>query len=255
MDWGVGDYELTADELMPFSEIVVAEAAPQPGERVLDLGCGTGNVSALAARAGAQAVGIDPATRLVEVARERVPEAEFVVGGAEDLPFDDASFDCVLSIFAVIFAPDVERAMAEVVRVMKPEGRAFITSWVPKGTIDAGIGTVRRALAELSPEPPRKPFPWGDPDEVRALAERHGAHAEIRTERMSWVVPSADLWIDRFLERHPMGIPMAQELDEAGRLDDVRASAIESMRDGGEQADGGLKLSTEALVTRLSRAA
>ena len=255
MDWGVGDYELTADELMPFAEIVVAEAAPEPGERVLDLGCGTGNAAALAVETGAQVIGIDPAQRLVGVARERVPDADFVIGGAEDLPFDDASFDCVVSIFAVIFATDVERAMAELVRVMKPDARAFITSWVPKGPIDAGIGTVARAFTELGHAPPRKRFPWGDPDEVRALAGRHGAHADIRVEAFRYVVPSAEVWIDRFLQRHPMGIPMTKALDEAGHLDEVRALATERMRENGEQVDGGLKLSTEALVTRLSRAA
>jgi SAM-dependent methyltransferase len=256
MDWGVGDYELTADELMPYAEVVVAAAAIQPGERVLDLGCGTGNAAAVAVAAGAEVVGIDPAERLIDVARERVPDAEFLVGSAEDLPFADESFDCVVSIFAVIFAPDADRAVAEVVRVMKPDGRAFITSWVPAGPIDAGIGTLGRAVAELSPDPPRRSSQmWGKADEVRALAERHGAHADIRVEPSSFVVPSADVWIDRFLRRHPMGIPMAAALEKAGRLDDTRALAIERMRDNGEQVDGGLKLSTQALVTQLSRAA
>src|SRR4051812_22967201 len=100
MDWGVGQYEVTADELLPFSRAVIAEADLQPGERLLDVGCGTGNAAAVAAESGADVAGVDPAPRLVEVARERVPSGEFVVAGAEALPFDDATFDCVVSIFA-----------------------------------------------------------------------------------------------------------------------------------------------------------
>ena len=255
MDWSVGEYEVTAEELLPFAEAVVAEAALEPGERVLDLGCGTGNAASVATRSGADVVGADPAQRLVAVARERVPDAEFVVAGAEDLPFEDASFDCVVSIFGVIFAPDPERAIGELVRVLKPDGRALITSWVPVGPIDAGIGTFLRATGELSAEPPRKRFPWGDAGEVRALAERHGAHADIRVESGRFVITSPEDWIENFVTRHPLGIPLAAALDRAGRLDDVRARAVARMREGGEATDGGFALPTSALVTRLTRTA
>jgi SAM-dependent methyltransferase len=253
MDWGVGEYEVTAKELEPFAERVVAEAAVQPGERVLDLGCGTGNAAALAAATGAQVVGADPAGRLVEVARGRVPEAQFVVAGAEDLPFEDASFDCLISIFAVIFAPDAEASMAEIVRVLKPTGRALITSWVPTGPIDAGLGTFRRAVGELSPEPPGKRMAWGDPDAVRALVERHGGHADVRVVEHRFIIDSPEQWIESFVERHPLGIPMAAALDKAGRLDEVRATAVERLRQGSEPAEGGRALPTSALVTRITR--
>jgi SAM-dependent methyltransferase len=252
MDWGVGEYELTATELLPFADLVVAEAAPRPGDRVLDLGCGTGNVSAVAVATGAEVVGIDPSERLVGVARERVPDAELLVGSAEDLPFEDASFDVVISLFAVIFTPDPERAMAEIVRVLKPGGRALITSWVPAGPIDAGIGTFVRAAAALSPKPPAKRFAWGDADEVRALAERHGAQADVRVESRTNVIDSPDEWIGRFAERHPMGIPMAAALEQAGQLDEVRARAAERMREGAEQTDEGLAMTTSALITTLT---
>jgi SAM-dependent methyltransferase len=253
MDWGVGQYEVTADELMPFSRAVVAEAALQPGEKVLDVGCGTGNAAAVAAQAGADVAGVDPSPRLVEVARERVPDGEFVVAGAEALPFDDATFDCAFSIFALIFAPDPEQGMDEIVRVLKPGGRAFVTSWVRTGPIDAGVGTFVRAATALSGDSPRGRFPWGDADEVRALVERHGGRPDVRVETHRYVVPSAQAWVDRFVERHPMGIPMAQALERAGRLDEVRAEAVQRLHDGGDEVDGGLELETSALVTRITR--
>src|SRR4051794_10485019 len=113
MDWGQGRYERAAADLEPVAERVVALAGLAPGERVLDLGCGTGNVALLMARAGATVTGVDPSERLVSVARERVPDAGFVIGSAEALPFDDAAFDVVISVFGVVFAADAERALAE----------------------------------------------------------------------------------------------------------------------------------------------
>ena len=107
-DWGIGRYERFAPDLEPAAEHVVELAGLHPGERVLDLGCGTGNAALLAARAGAAVTGIDPASRLLEIARERLAadglDGSFVVGDAQALPFRDGEFDAVLSVFGVIFA-------------------------------------------------------------------------------------------------------------------------------------------------------
>src|SRR5882762_8792091 len=103
-DWGQGEYEHTAEELWPAAERVVTDAGIAEDERVLDLGCGTGNVALLAARAGAEVTAVDPAARLLSVARERLAEedldADFVQASAGELPFPDESFDAVLSVFA-----------------------------------------------------------------------------------------------------------------------------------------------------------
>ena len=125
-DWGIGRYERFAPDLEPAAEHVVELAGLHPGERVLDLGCGTGNAALLAARAGAAVTGIDPASRLLEIARERLAadglDGSFVVGDAQALPFRDGEFDAVLSVFGVIFAVDAERALSEAIRVLKPDG-------------------------------------------------------------------------------------------------------------------------------------
>ena len=237
MDWGVGRYEDTAVELEPVAELVVSRAGISRGERVLDLGCGTGNVAAAAAAAGAEVVGVDPAARLLEVARERVPGMEFVQGTAEAIPLPEDAFDAVVSVFGVIFTPEPEAAGAEIARVLKPGGRALLTTWVPAGAVHEAFGAIGRALAEISGEEPRKPFGWGEPQVVRDLFARHGAQVEIAEERITFTAPSAEAWIEEGERSHPMMIPAKAALTEAGRYDDLRAAAIEALevhRDPGD---------------------
>src|SRR6185312_510552 len=92
-DWGVGRYEETAARLEPAARTVVEHAAPRAGDRVADVGCGTGNAALLAAARGARVTGVDPAARLLQVARERASaeelEADFVEGDGASLPLGD----------------------------------------------------------------------------------------------------------------------------------------------------------------------
>src|SRR5690242_13344172 len=100
IDWGHGHYERTAAQLVPAARDAVEHAAPRPGEHVVDVGCGTGNAALLAAERGARVTGVDPAERLLEVARaaaaERGLQATFAQGDAAHLPVDDGSADVVL---------------------------------------------------------------------------------------------------------------------------------------------------------------
>ena len=149
-DWGIGRYERFAPDLEPAAEHVVELAELHPGECVLDLGCGTGNAALLAARAGAAVTGIDPASRLLEIARERLAadglDGSFVVGDAQALPFRDGEFDAVLSVFGVIFAVDAERALSEAIRVLKPTGRMLISVWLPGGGVDPMTEVLVKAI-------------------------------------------------------------------------------------------------------------
>jgi ubiquinone/menaquinone biosynthesis C-methylase UbiE len=178
VDWGKGRYERTAAELEPVAEAVIAAAAASAGERVLDVACGTGNAALLAAARGCDAVGVDASERLVAVARQRAADAgllaEFLVGDALELPVADASCDAVVSVFGVIFAADPARAIGEIARVLRGDGRAYISAWVPSGPIDAMVTVVGRAIGQATGAPPRKRFAWSSTDAVRALAEPHG---------------------------------------------------------------------------------
>src|SRR4051812_28296253 len=101
--WGLGDYPAMAERLMPAAREAVALAEIVPGERVLDVACGTGNGAKAAVELGAEVVGVDIEPELLAVARAAVPEGEFLEGDALALPVEDATFDVVISIFGVIY--------------------------------------------------------------------------------------------------------------------------------------------------------
>jgi ubiquinone/menaquinone biosynthesis C-methylase UbiE len=153
VDWGLGKYEHTAAQLLPAARVVVERAAPVEGELVVDVGCGTGNAALLAAGRGARVLGVDPASRLLEVAREQAAaqglEVTFAAGEAGSLPVEDGAVDVVLSVFGVIFASDVSAAAAEIARVSAPAGRILLSAWVPEGAIHedaAALGGALRAV-------------------------------------------------------------------------------------------------------------
>src|SRR5687767_4007226 len=137
--WAAGDYSLIA-ELVEEAGTACAEAAEiQKGQDVLDVATGTGNAALVAAAKGAKVTGLDLTPELFDRARERAKEAgvevEWVEGDAEDLPFEDASFDRVLSAIGVQFAPRHQVAAEELVRVCKPGGLIVLVNWTSDGKI------------------------------------------------------------------------------------------------------------------------
>jgi ubiquinone/menaquinone biosynthesis C-methylase UbiE len=212
MDWSDGEYEHTARELAPMAARVIASLGPLAGKRVLDVGCGTGNAALEAARRGAEVVAIDPAPRLVEVARRRA-EAEGLrldarVGDAAHLPAEDGSVFAVTSVFAVIFAPDADAAVREILRVLRDDGCAVVTSWTTEGAIADVSVMIRAAMAPADAAPgdaPARPGPaWGDAAWVEALFARHGGAAVVEATSLRFEAPSAKAWLDRQVEHHPV---------------------------------------------------
>jgi SAM-dependent methyltransferase len=236
IDWGQGRYERTAAELAPVAEHVVSLGEPQPGERVLDLATGTGNAALLAARAGATVTGIDAAPRLIDVARARAAETgvdvSFVVGDVQELPFGDGAFDLALSVFGLIFASDPDRALGEMLRVLRPDGCALLTAWIPDGPIDAMVGVFARAVAALTgPQPAR--FPWHNPVAVAELAARHGAQARFREARLTVVADSPEAYLEAG-EEHPMSLASRPLLERARTAQATREQALAVLRAGNE---------------------
>jgi SAM-dependent methyltransferase len=240
IDWGAGHYESTAAELKPVAEHVIARAEPRPGQRVLDLATGTGNAALLAARAGAAVTGLDGAPRLIQVARERAAadgiEASFVVGDLQSLPFDDAAFEIVLSVFGLIFAPDPRLAFDEMMRVLGPGGRAIFSAWVPRGPIDAMVGAIGRAMAAATGTAPRR-FAWHEPDAVRELAEPHGARVTIHEGRLPITAASPEAYFEANEARHPMSLAGRPVLERAGTYPAVRAEVVEILRAANEDPE------------------
>ena len=170
--WGAAPFENVEATIADMHDELVSRLAPQPGERLLDLGCGTGAVATRAARAGASVTGLDLSPALVETARRRAAaeglDVEYVVGDCEDLPFADASFDCVCSSVGFIFAPDHARAAGELARACRPDGRIALTSWRP----ESGVGSFFRLVSAYQPSPPEgagNPLDWGREEYVEDL--------------------------------------------------------------------------------------
>jgi SAM-dependent methyltransferase len=224
MDWDRGSYEETGQELMPAAELVVERAGIEEGQTVLDLGTGTGNAALLAARAGANVTAVDPSPRLLEVARQRVGEGEFVVAKAEDLPFADRTFDRVISMFAVIFSEDPEQAASEILRVTR--GKALITAWEPTGLVNDAFGILGRATREAAKRRPRT-FEWDDPENVKGLFGDVG----VERAQIGFEAPSAEAFLQRFESRHPAGMMFKDVLTRAGAYDEVRARAKAALGD------------------------
>jgi len=224
VDWDRGNYEETGEELMPAAEVVVQRAGIEAGQTVLDLGTGTGNAALLAARAGATVTAVDPSPRLLEVARQRVGEGDFVVAKAEDLPFADRTFDRVISMFAVIFSEDPEQAASEILRVTR--GKALITAWEPVGPVNDAFGILGKATREAANRRART-FEWGDSDNVKGLF----GDVDVERANLTFEAPSAEAFLQRFESRHPAGMMFQDVLTRAGTYDEVRASAKAALGD------------------------
>jgi SAM-dependent methyltransferase len=183
--WMAGDYGLIAKSTESGAEEFISRLALQPGTRLLDVACGNGNLAIVAARVGATATGVDIAPNLLEEGRERAKAEgltiEFDEGDAEQLPYPDAAFDVVVSMFGAMFAPRPEMTAAELVRVCRPGGRVAMANWTPGGF----AGQVLKAVGMYAPPPPGVPpsTQWGNEAIVRERL-RDGV-ADLRmTKRM-----------------------------------------------------------------------
>lgn len=173
---------------------LVKAAGVRTGQRVLDVGTGTGVAAITAARLGARVVAVDPTPELLVQAREnaRIAQADvdFREAGAEEMPFRDEEFDVLLSHFGHIFAPHAQRAADEMLRVLKPGGTLAFSAWPP----NEGLGAIFQTLAaQLPPRPPGTDDPeeWGDPEIAR---RRLGAHVrDLVFERHEMLSPALSL--------------------------------------------------------------
>src|SRR5262245_11295348 len=124
--WESGDFGQVAKHIMSAAEDFMAQIDLKAGTKVLDAACGTGNLAVIAARRGCITSGLDIASNLIAQARERARQEalqiEFTEGDAEAMPYPDASFDAVISMYGVMFAPRPERVVEELCRVTKPCG-------------------------------------------------------------------------------------------------------------------------------------
>ena len=156
--WASGDYPSMVETfLLPLGPRLVEACEIGPGMRVLDVAAGTGNAAIPAAASGATVVASDLTPELFDAGRARAEaegvELEWAEADAEDLPFEDASFDAVISSIGVMFAPHHQAAADELVRVCRPGGTIGLLSWTPEGM----IGGLFRTIGPFAPR--RRPAP------------------------------------------------------------------------------------------------
>ena len=180
--WSAGDFGQIARSYENGAADFIARLALAPCQRVLDVACGTGNLAIPAAKEGAQVTGIDIVPNLVEQAKRRAAaeklEIQFEEGDAEMLPYENGSFDVVVSMFGAMFAPRPELVAAELLRVTRSGGLIAMANWTPASF----IGQMFKTIGSLVPPPAIMPSPllWGDEAKLR---ERFGAGiSELRVQ-------------------------------------------------------------------------
>jgi SAM-dependent methyltransferase len=180
--WASGDYPSMVETfLLPLGPRLVEACGIEAGMRVLDVAAGTGNASIPAAERGAKVTASDLTPELLEAGRRRAEsqglELEWVPADAEHLPFDDGSFDVVMSSIGAMFAPHHQEVADELVRVCRPGGTIGMLNWTPEGM----IGALFRTIGPFAPPPPpgaQPPPLWGGEEHVREL---FGDRVEWRT--------------------------------------------------------------------------
>jgi SAM-dependent methyltransferase len=211
--WSGASYERIAETFAPIHDRVVAALAIEPGTRVLDVACGTGGVALRAARAGADVVGIDISPDQLAKARQAAAdeglEIRFDEGDCQELPYADAEFDAVASVFGAIFAPDHERTANGLARVCREGGRLALTAWQMDAWWDINRKAGRPITYEShSPE-------WAREEHVRELL---GEAFELELQRGTWRIEAGsgeELWELVSTSMPPLRAWLASVDDEA----------------------------------------
>jgi ubiquinone/menaquinone biosynthesis C-methylase UbiE len=248
--WNAGDYATLAQHIADVGELVAARARIKAGMRVVDIACGTGNATIAAARAGARVTGLDLVPKLLEQGRAKAEaeslEIEWVEGDAEDLPFEEGSFDRVLSTFGHMFAPRHRRVADEMVRVCRGGGAIVTATWTPEGV----NGAIQAAAASYMPPPPdyaSPPILWGSEDYVREIFGEVATRFEFERHinRIEW--DSVEGFADYFMDRFPTLVAARATLGD--RFEELRNQIVEIWREANEADDGSFRLPQEYLLS------
>jgi 2-polyprenyl-6-hydroxyphenyl methylase/3-demethylubiquinone-9 3-methyltransferase len=244
--WALGDYHPIADMLRPAAQDLLDACAISAGQEILDVGAGTGNLALLAAEEGASVTASDLTPEMVEKGRARTEAAgvdvEWVVADAEDLPFDDDSFECVASVFGAIFAPRPEVMIAELFRVVRPGGTVGLTAW-------GDFGVQAEVFGTLDKYRPPSPFPeprlWGD---EKVVEERLAPHAaRIQAERVSFPYgfDSFDQMWEAFSNNGPL-VALRQTIPPE-EFEGIRQQIFKVIERHNKATDGSLRADPEYL--------
>jgi ubiquinone/menaquinone biosynthesis C-methylase UbiE len=250
--WAAGDYDAIAQQIWGVGERLVAQAGVRPGDEVLDVACGTGNATIRAAHAGGRVVGLDLTPELLATARARADAAAldiaWVEGDAVELPFDDESFDVVLSCFGCLWVPRHAVTARELARVLRPGGRLGLTNWTPEG----GFGAFAQMVGRHLPPPPDVADPpplWGDEAHVRELFAGTGIELQFVKEWMVWRYASVAEAVERFETQLGPVVKAREALEQTGAWPALRADIVEWVTTHDIGDDDAFVMPQEYLVT------
>jgi SAM-dependent methyltransferase len=250
--WAAGDYAAVAeilDEVPPVH--LLSAAGIEPGMDVLDVATGTGNVALRAAAQGASVVGLDLTPELFAAARAREVgfgvTVEWVEGDAEELPFEDGSFDRVLSAFGIQFAPRHEVTARELARALRPGGVIGLCNWTPEGQ----VGELFRIMGRYMPPPPDYASPpplWGDEAHARELFAETGVECEFERGQNPLRFDSAEHYVQFMESNYGPTLKARERLTAEGRWEECRREVVEMMERRNVARDGRLHVNAEYLV-------
>lgn len=218
--WIAGDFGEIAKTYATGAEEFVRSLNLKPGMRVLDVACGTGNLALPAARLGAVVTGVDIAPNLIEQARENAKRegltVQFDVGDAESLPYEDASFDAVITMFGAMFTPRPELTAAELKRVVRPGGFIAMANWTPTGFVGQMFKIVGSHVAPPASMP--SPLQWGSEEVVRERLGEGISDLQTSRESVNFTLPAGPAHaVETFLVYYGPTNKAFNALDENGQ--------------------------------------
>jgi ubiquinone/menaquinone biosynthesis C-methylase UbiE len=252
--WSSGDYAVVGTTLQIVGEDLCEALDLRGGQSVLDVAAGNGNASLAAARRWCEVTATDYVPALLDRARERATAdhlaMEFREADAENLPFDDESFDIVMSTFGVMFTPDQERAAAELVRVCRRGGRIGLANWTPEGF----IGQLFKTLGKVVPPPAgvRSPALWGTRARIDELFGQHAAEIRTVQRHFAFRYRSPEHWLDVFKSYYGPLLKVFAALDAAAQAA-LEAEIRQLIARFNRAADGTMVVPSEYLEVVITR--
>ena len=242
--WSSGDFARVGARMVLVGELLSRTVDVHAGERVLDVAAGSGNAAIAAARRGASVTASDFVEPLLELAQARAEleglHLATAIADAQELPFDDGSFDVVLSTFGVMFAHDQQGAADELLRVCRPGGRIGLANWVPDGLMARNAASIQKHV----PLPPaaarmRGPVEWGDEARVRELLGARVREVRCEQRTIDMCARSAEELVE--FNRTWFGPVRTafEQLDEAGQ-ERLARDLVSSFEDFNRATDGTL---------------
>jgi SAM-dependent methyltransferase len=222
---------LSEDRQTPTYEAALARVQPEPGQLVLDVGCGVGAFLQLVTERGLRAHGLDASQALLDVARARLPHADLRVGDMEALPYEDDTFDLVTGFNSFFFANDIVAALGETARVAKPGATVVIQVWGPheQNDLEAMKEIARPFMPPRPADAPTEPD-YSQPGVLEDLATQAGLTPQEALDT-SWAFEFPDEETMRRALVAPAGLALLVGPDREGEFKDALSAGLARYRD------------------------